>query len=95
MEIIYRLITYARRTERTLAAHPIPAPLIPKVKRIAGFRSDHDGLGDYALDAGQARKVGQLVGITVDPEAFDYFAEPYIRESTQVSAAGDSTRPRR
>ena len=80
MEITYRLIAYDREFDRPVMSYAVPAPLVNEVKRIAGFRSDDDGLGDYSLDTKQISEIGLVLQIKVEPNRFDYLIEPYVRE---------------
>lgn len=82
MDIAYRLVGYDRQSERPVASFAIASPLIAKVKRIAGFRSNDDGLGDYPLDARQTGEIGRVLQIEVEPDKFDYLIEPYVRRGT-------------
>jgi hypothetical protein len=37
----------------------VPPSVLAKVKKIAGFQPQDDGLGEYPLDAAQARQVAK------------------------------------
>jgi hypothetical protein len=80
VEITYRLIAYDRESRRPVMSYAVPSPLVNEVKRIAGFRSDDDGLGDYSLDTKQISEIGLVLQIKVEPNRFDYLIEPYVRE---------------
>jgi hypothetical protein len=78
VKIAYRLVGYDRETERQVASYVVPPAIAADAKQIAGVAACDDGLGDYPLDATQAREVGRLLGIEIDPKACDYLLEPQV-----------------
>lgn len=75
--MIYRIVTYDRTSERMKGSLIIPPSVLSKVKRIAGFKPQDDGLGEYPLDEGQTRQVAKVLGFRPDTEKFSYCVEPY------------------
>ena len=75
--MIYRVVTYDRTSERMKGSLIVPPSVLAKVKRIAGFKSEDDGLGDYLLDQTQAKQVAKLLGFTPETDRFFYYVEPY------------------
>ena len=75
--MIYRVVTYDRSTEEMRGNLVIPPNVLGKVKKIAGFEPDDDGLGEYPLDDDRARKVARVLGFRAEPERFFYYVEPY------------------
>lgn len=75
--MIYRIVTYDRASERMKGSLIVPPRVLPKVKRIAGFKPQDDGLGEYPLDENQTRQVAKILGFRPDTERFYYFVEPY------------------
>ena len=67
----YRVVTYDRATERMTGSIAIPSHLLSKVKRIAGFQPQDDGLGEYPIDEEQTKQVAQILGF--NPEPGDFF----------------------
>jgi hypothetical protein len=55
----------------------IPPSVLAKIKKIAGFRRQDDGLGEYPLDERQAREIAKILGFRPEPERFYYSVEPY------------------
>ena len=75
--MIYRVVTYDRTTERMKGSLVVPPSVLAKVKKIAGFQPQHDGLGEYELDPKQTQKIGKILGFTPEPDKFHYSVEPY------------------
>jgi hypothetical protein len=76
-EMIYRVVTYDRSTERMKGNLPVPPFILDKVKSVAGFHPQDDGLGEYLLDEQQTRQIAQLLGFRPEPDRFYYYVEPY------------------
>lgn len=87
MKIVYRLVSYSRKSERILAKYDVPQQAIEKAKAIAGIGNDDDGLGDYPLDRGQAKQIAALLSAPMDTESADYFLEPYVYEANADNQA--------
>jgi hypothetical protein len=75
--MIYRVVTYDKATERMKGDLPIPPTLLRKVKRMADFQPQDDGLGEYPLNEEQTREIAKLLGFDPEPERFYYYVEPY------------------
>jgi hypothetical protein len=75
--MIYRIVTYDKDTERVKGNMPIPVNVLSEVKRIAGFRPEDDGLGEYDLNDDQTRQIARIVGFDPHPDRFYYYVEPY------------------
>jgi hypothetical protein len=75
--MIYRIVTYDKKTERMKGSLPIPLSVLEQIKRIAGFGPQDDGLGEYPLDEGQTRQIAGILGFRPDPQHFYYYLEPY------------------
>ncbi|MGH7038325.1 MAG: DUF7683 domain-containing protein [Stellaceae bacterium] len=75
--MIYRVVTYDRTSERMRDSLIIPPSVLSKVKRIAGFKPQDDGLGEYPLDESQTRQVAKVLGFRPETERFYYHVEPY------------------
>jgi len=73
----YRVVTYDRATERMTGSSAIPSHLVSKVKIIAGFQPQDDGLGEYPMDEEQTKQVAQILGFNPEPGRFLYYVEPY------------------
>ena len=78
MGIAYRLTAFDRRTEELIGSYAVPAYLVPKLRKIANIPALDDGAGDFPLNAMQVKNLAKALGITVHPEANDYFIEPYL-----------------
>jgi hypothetical protein len=76
-DMIYRVVTYDKATERMKGNLRIPPSVLAEIKRIAGFQPDHDGLGEYPLDEEQTRAIAKILGFHPDPGRFYYYVEPY------------------
>jgi len=70
-------VTYDRVSERMRGSLVVPPSVLAKVKRIAGFKPEDDGLGEYLLDEGQARRVAKVLGFRPETDRFYYYVEPY------------------
>jgi hypothetical protein len=77
MPIVYRLVGYDKETERKCNEAPIPDANLSVVTRLAGILPTDDGLGDYPLNAEQAREVARILKTTIDCGSFAYYIEPY------------------
>jgi len=75
--MIYRIVTYDRSTERMKGHLSVPPVILEDVKRVAGFQSQDDGLGEYPLDEQQTRQIAKLMGFRPEPARFFYYVEPY------------------
>lgn len=75
--MIDRIVTCDRTSERMKGSLIAPPSVLPKVKRIAGFKPQDDGLGEYPLDEDQPRQVAKVLGFRPDAERFYYYIEPY------------------
>lgn len=75
--MIYRVVTYDRETERIKGTLVVPPNVLGKVKKIAGFQPQDDGLGEYPLDEAQTQQVAKVLGFTPQPDRFFYYVEPY------------------
>jgi hypothetical protein len=75
--MMYRVVTYDRTTERIKGSLVVPPSVLAKVKKIAGFKTSDDGLGEYPLDNDQTRRVAKVLGFRPEPDRFYYYVEPY------------------
>ncbi len=75
--MIYRVVTYDRTTERMKGSLIVPPSVCAKIKKIAGFKPQDDGLGEYPLDIDQTREVGKVLGFRPESDKFHYYVEPY------------------
>ena len=75
--MIYRVVTYDRTTELMKGSLVVPPSVLARVKRIAGFKPQDDGLGEYPLDEEQTRQVAKILGFRPEPDRFHYYVEPY------------------
>jgi len=75
--MIYRVVTYDKKTEEMRASLRIPPIVVTEAKRIAGFQPQDDGLGEYPLDEEQTREIAALLGFCPEPDRFYYAVEPY------------------
>ncbi len=73
----YRVVTYDRENERIKGNMPVPPFILSEIKRIAGFQSQDDGLGEYFLDEEQTKQIAQIMGFHPEPSRFYYYVEPY------------------
>jgi hypothetical protein len=74
---MYRVVSYDRTTERMNGSLVIPPSVLARVKGIAGFQPQDDGLGEYPLDEEQTRQAATLLGFRPEPDRFHYCVEPY------------------
>lgn len=77
---MYRIVTYDRGTEQMRGSLIVPPIALAKVKKIAGFKPQHDGLGEYPLDDEQTKKIAKILGFRPEPNRFHYYVEPYDAE---------------
>ena len=75
--MMYRIVTYDRSSETMKGSLVVPPSVTAKVKKIAGFQPQDDGLGEYPLDEEQTRQVAKLLGFISEPDRFYYYVEPY------------------
>ena len=75
--MMYRIVTYDRNSEQMKGSLIVPPSVVAKVKRIAGFKPQDDGLGEYPLNEEQTDRVAKLLGFRPEPEKFYYYVEPY------------------
>jgi hypothetical protein len=75
--MMYRVVTYDRETERMKGSLVVPPNVLTKLKKIAGFQPEDDGLGEYPLDELQTKQVAKMLGFRPEPERFYYCVEPY------------------
>lgn len=76
-EMIYRVVTYDRSTERMKGSLAIPPSVADQVKAIAGFQPQDDGLGEYPLNDDQTALIAQIMGFRPETSRFHYHVEPY------------------
>lgn len=74
--MIYRIVTYDRSSETMKGSLIVPPSVLAKVKKIAGFKRQDDGLGEYPLDEAQTRQVAKILGFRPEPDRFCYYVEP-------------------
>ena len=75
--MMYRVVTYDRTTERMKGSLIVPPNVLSKVKKVAGFGHEDDGLGEYPLDEQQTGQVAKILGFSPEPDRFFYYVEPY------------------
>ena len=75
--MIYRVVTYDRKTEQMRGNLRIPPNMLAEIKRMAGFQPQDDGLGEYPLNEEQTRDIAQILGFRPEPDRFSYYVEPY------------------
>ena len=75
--MIYRVVTYDRASERMKGSLVVPPSVLSKVKKIAGFKPDDDGLGEYLMDEAQTKRVAKILGFKPETGRFYYYIEPY------------------
>jgi hypothetical protein len=75
--MIYRIVSYDRKTEQIKGSLIVPPSVLAKVKKMAGFKPQDDGLGEYLLDDKQTDKIAKRLGFRPEPERFYYYVEPY------------------
>lgn len=74
--MIYRVVTYDRDSEKMRGSLIVPPSILGKVKKIAGFGAEDDGLGEYLLDEGQTKRVAKILGFRPEADRFYYYVEP-------------------
>ncbi|HEX3862716.1 MAG TPA: hypothetical protein VHY35_13575 [Stellaceae bacterium] len=77
MVVAYRLAAFNRETDELIASTVIPRKFLAAVRKIAGIPASDDGAGDYPLNAAQVQLIAANLHVAVNPEAADYFLEPY------------------
>jgi hypothetical protein len=75
--MIYRVVIYDRVSEQMKGSLVVPPSVLAKVKRIAGFKPEDDGLGEYPLDDAQTTKIAKVLGFRPEVDRFFYYVEPY------------------
>jgi hypothetical protein len=75
--MIYRVLTYDRTSERMKGSLVVPPSVLAKVKKIAGFKPEDDGLGEYPLDETQTKRVAKILGFRPEADRFYCYIEPY------------------
>jgi hypothetical protein len=75
--MIYRVVTYDRTSERMKGSLVVPPSVLAKVKKVAGFKAEDDGLGEYPLDETQTKQVAKILGFRPEADKFYYSVEPY------------------
>ncbi len=75
--MMYRVVTYHRSSEQMKGSLIIPPSVLTKVKRIAGFKPQDDGLGEYPLNDDQTCRIAKVLGFRPEPAKFYYYVEPY------------------
>lgn len=75
--MIYRVVSYNRTSEHMKGSLVVPPGLTAKIKKIAGFKPEDDGLGEYLLDEIQTKKVAKILGFRPEADRFYYYVEPY------------------
>jgi hypothetical protein len=75
--MIYRLVTYDKKTERMAGTRPIPWANVTKIKKLTGVTPQDDGLGEYLLDVDQIRRISEILDFDPQPESYYYYLEPY------------------
>ena len=68
---------YDKTTEHMKGRLVVPSRVLARVKKIAGFQPQDDGLGEYPLNEGQTRQVAKVLGFGPEPDRFHYYVEPY------------------
>jgi hypothetical protein len=77
LAMIYRVVTYDRTTERMKGSLVVPPSVLSKVKKIAGFQPQDDGLGEYPLDEKHTGQVAKILGFRPEADRFYYYVEPF------------------
>jgi hypothetical protein len=75
--MIYRVVTYDKKTERMRGNLPIPPSVLDEIKRVAGFGPQDDGRGEYLLNEDQTELIANILGFNPEPTRFYYYVEPY------------------
>jgi hypothetical protein len=75
--MIYRIVTYDKRTGRMAGNLPLQWQFVAQVRKIAGVQPTDDGLGEYPLAKEKIKKISMLLHIRPEPDLFDYYLEPY------------------
>jgi hypothetical protein len=75
--MLYRIVTYDRTTEQMKGSLVVPPSVLARVKKIAGFKPQDDGLGEYPLDEEQTKQVAKILGFRPEPDRFYYYVEPH------------------
>jgi hypothetical protein len=83
--MIYRIVTYDKATERMVANLPIPWTFVAEIRKIAGVTPLDDGMGEYPLTDEQVRQIAQILHLRPEPEAFDYYLEPFNQPNGGLS----------
>lgn len=75
--MIYRVVRYDKATERMKGSLIVPPSVLTRIKKLAGFQPQDDGLGEYPLDEEQTRRVAKVLGFRPETDRFYYCVEPY------------------
>jgi hypothetical protein len=75
--MIYRVVTYDKTTAHMRGSLIVPPSVLAKVKKLAGFQLQDDGLGEYPLNEEQTRRVAKVLGFNPETDRFYYCVEPY------------------
>jgi|HubBroStandDraft_6_1064221.scaffolds.fasta_scaffold1895988_1 hypothetical protein len=92
--MIYRVVTYDRTSERMKGSLVVPPSVLAKVKKIAGFKPEDDGLGEYPLDETQTKRVAKILGFRPEADKF-YPRNPLFTDSLERHNDADCFRFRR
>jgi hypothetical protein len=82
MNAIYRLVGFNRDTESLAVKYEIPAKYVLLAKKIAGI-DDRPIIGDWPLSPEQVRHIAEVIGESIDPDAYDFSLEHYAPTSLQ------------
>ena len=75
--MIYRVVTYDRLSERMAGSLVVAPSIVDKIKKIAGFEPENDGLGEYPLGKTQTKRIAKILGFKPETDRFYYYVEPY------------------
>lgn len=82
MDAIYRLVGFDRDTERVAVKYEILAKYVLLAKKIAGI-DDRPIIGDWPLSPEQVRHIAEVIGESIDPDAYDFSLEPHAPTTLQ------------
>ncbi len=78
MKIVHRLVGYGRRSDRMKLRYDLPPDILAEAKRIAGVApDDREAAWSYPLSTEQAKAIGGLVRVQIDPDQLEFFLEPF------------------
>ena len=76
MTVVYHLCGYDRTTELLAAEYPVPARLLPTVRKlIEPVSDDRDLVLPYQLTDGAVLTLARALGLTIDPGEYHYYFE--------------------